>query len=129
MDINAIANGSPIRPHFKGHSEVAFLLKQLHRYYDLSWPKIANLPAINPPGLEKIPIATLVKISNTGVVPQKWRDHFLGVRAVDNRPRIAIHKEDMESAAETIVKHIKPESKIDELIAWIEVKRNEKNKS
>jgi hypothetical protein len=45
---------------------------------------------------------------------------------VDDRPRISIHKENMESAAATIINHIKPRSKIEELINLLQEKLEEK---
>ena len=97
-----IANGEIVSVAFSDHGEVADLLNHLHDYYDLSWPKIAELPTINPPERRKIPIATLARIARTRVVPKKWRHRFRGIGPVDNRPRRAIHTENMKSAAETI---------------------------
>ena len=88
---------------YKGHAGVAQRLKCLHDIQGLSWPKIAALEEF-----QGIPHSTLANIAKTGIVPKKWRHRFAGVGAVDNRQRISIHKENMESAAATIVRHIKP---------------------
>lgn len=57
-----------------------------------------------------IPHSTLANIPKTGVVPNKCRLRFPGVGAIDDRPRITIRKENMESSATTIIKPVKPTS-------------------
>lgn len=113
MDTYKIAQGKQIRLKFESHKEVSELLNQLHDYYDLSWPKIAKLPAINPPGADQIPFSTLANIAKTGIVPAKWRDHFSGVGAVDSRDRITIRKDNMKSSARTITKHLSLEKRLE----------------
>ena len=49
-----------------------------------------------------------------------------GVCAVNDRPRISIHEENMKSAAATIVKHVKPRGRVEELIKLLEDKLKEK---
>lgn len=113
MKIYEIAQGKQIRLRFNSHKEVSALLNQLHDYYDLSWPKIAELPAINPPRSDQIPFSTLAKIAKNSIVPTKWRDHFSGVGAIDDRPRITIRKDNMRSSARTITKHLSLEKRLE----------------
>jgi len=110
MDIFRIAQGETIRIQCKEHKSVAELLNHLHDYHELSWPKIAALPAINPAGEEPIPISTISKIAETGIVPKKWRFKF-GVGAIDSRKRFAIYKDNMERSAKLIERHIPPEKR------------------
>lgn len=110
MEIFEIAQGSTIKIRCQKHREVAYILNHLHDYHELSWPKIADLPAINPPGEERIPISTLSKIAETGIVPKKWRFKF-GVGAIDTRKRFAIYKDNMERTAKLIERHIPPEKR------------------
>lgn len=112
MEALSIIEGKTTSLRFKNHSDVSDLLKTLHDYYDFSWPKIAALEAINPAGMEPIPVSTLAHIAETKIVPEKWRSRF-GVKAVDNRPRIAIRKDNMRSTYQTIKKHIPIEQRIE----------------
>jgi len=107
--IYRIANGETVKIDYRDHGDAAHLLNTLHDYYNLSWPKIATLPTINPPGRDPIPVATLARIAETGIVPKKWRGHFPGVRAIDKRKRISISKTDMRKAANTIRNNIEPD--------------------
>ena len=107
METARISQGEFIKIRFKRHSDVADLLNQLHDYYELSWPKIADLPSINPPDQDQIPISTLAAIAHNKIVPKKWRSRF-GVGAIDNRQRISISKTRMESAAKSIKRNIDP---------------------
>lgn len=118
MEIYKIAQGEQIELNFADHKAVKDLLIQLHDYYDLSWPQIAALPSINPPGENEIPFSTLAKIARIGIVPEKWRSRFPGVGAIDNRPRISIHKINMRSASQTIINNLTPENKF-ELIKYL----------
>lgn len=74
-----------------------------------------------------IPHSTLSCIAKIGMVLKKCRPRFPGVVAIDNRLRITIHKESMESAATTIIKHVKPTSRIAELITLLHAKPKDKH--
>lgn len=112
MRIAQIARGENITLELEDHAQVKELLNQLHDYYSLSWHKIAELPAINPPGEDPIPFSTLIKIVNSRKVPLKWRARF-GIGAIDNRPRTMIHKENMRSTAQTLKNHVTLENRIE----------------
>jgi len=55
-----------------------------------------------------------------------WCRRFPGVGAIDDRPRITIHKENMQAAAETIINHVKPTSRLEELITLLQAKLEDK---
>jgi hypothetical protein len=87
--------------------EVRILLLQLHDAVG-SYPEISKGNSM----FHKIPPGTLSSITRSGKVPKKWRRQ-LNCK-VDPRPRIAIHKKDMHSAANSILDNIEP-GKIKEL--------------
>lgn len=105
---------------YEGHKGVQERLRSLYDVYELSWPVIAALDEF-----AGIPFSTLRDIYKTGIVPKKWRHRFPGVGAVDDRPRISIHKENMHSAAQTIFKNLHPQ-KVAELTQILESKIQEK---
>lgn len=76
-------------------------LKLLHDVLGYSYAKIAE----EPPWCD-IPLGTISDIKRTGKVPRKWRS-VLGLKS---RPRVAIHKEDMTSAANTIMNNLSDEN-------------------
>lgn len=106
---------------FKGHEGVQERLSTLHDCYDLSWPQIATLIEY-----QTIPISTLARIAKTGIVPKKHRHKFPSVGAVDDRNRVTINADDINSAAASIVRHIKPRSKVEALVLLIQAKLREK---
>jgi hypothetical protein len=107
---------------YGGHVGVSKRLKALHDIHGLSWPAISRLE-----DFKGIPPSTLNDIAKSGIVPKKWRHRFPGVGAVDNRPRRAIHLENMESAANTINNMIESSQKIEELIFRLQQKLRERN--
>lgn len=113
METYRIARGEQIELHFSSHEDAAWFLNHLHDYHDLSWPKIAQLPSINPPGEEPIPISTLANIAETGIVPKKWRPRFPGVKAIDKRQRISISKNEMQKAKLTIINNLEPKKALE----------------
>ena len=102
---------------FTGHKGVQERLNALHDCYGLSWPQIATLVEF-----QTIPISTLARIAKTGIVPKKHRHKFPGVGAVDDRNRVTINADDINSAAASIVRHIKPRSKVEALVVLIQAK-------
>lgn len=83
-----------------GYATAKQAQKALIYYRDVlghSYSKIAE----SAPWCE-IPLGTISDIYHTGKVPRKWR----GLLGLKSRPRISIHKEDMNSAASTIYNNI-----------------------
>jgi len=111
MNTLEIAQGKRVNQTYESHAQVKDLLNLLHDYYALSWPEIARLPELCPPGEPEIPFSTLAKIAKTGRIPQKWRYRFPGSGPIDNRPRTSIHKKNMQSTAQTIKNQIEPEDR------------------
>ena len=85
---------------FASPKQVQAHLQRLRDKEHLTWTEIALRPVFCD-----IPVGTLHDIYHTGKVPRKWRP-TLGLKG---RPRVAIHKEDMNSAANTIVNNLSRE--------------------
>jgi len=97
---------------FASEKAVQKELKKLHDDLGLAWTDIQQQWKT----FEPIPGGTLSSIYHTGKVPHIWKDRLLKKRSYP--PRIAIHKEDMESAARSIVANLSSE-KVLELVGLL----------
>jgi hypothetical protein len=95
-----------LEPPFGTHEGAWRIINWYRVIKHFTWQKIAETPAFLG-----IPPGTLHDIWTTRKVPRKYREQ-LGIKS---RPRIAIHKEDMWSAAWSIINNIEP-NLVDDLI-------------